>query len=81
MIRLGKWLGVRRNFMLLSIFGLGGGSALLTALVLFPQEMRPANVGDWILWSSMCLVSGYIWGFLMWQYFETRRKEWGERDV
>ena len=77
LVRFGEWLSVHRNFMLFSIIGVGGGSLFAIAILAPGIASQP---GDWIVLGVIFLMGGYIWGFLMWQFFLGRLKEWEGRD-
>ena len=75
----GAWLSTRRNFIWFAILA-GGGATLVVVAAM----VRPSRPLDWIVLSSLCFGGGYVWGFIMWHFFEAKRKEWaarGKRDA
>src|ERR1700736_6643110 len=68
--RFGAWLSIRRNFMLFSIAAFGGGTLIAAGFMLHPPT--PTH---WIVVGVLCLSGGYVWGRLMWLFFEAKRKE------
>jgi hypothetical protein len=76
--RFGAWLGVKRNFIVYSIFGFGG----LLYVILFIWLRIGCGIGGPLFWLFMAVVvaiGGYAWGLIMWQFFEVKRREWQGR--
>ena len=74
--RFGEWLSVERNFLLYSTLGVGGAMSILMFLVL-RSEPDFDGVVFWLFVSPLIFLGGYVWGLIMWRFFETRRKQWG----
>ena len=72
--RFGEWLSVRKNFLLFSTLGVGGSSFVL--MFVWLRDEIGDDLGLWLLVSPMIFAGGYVWGLIMWQFFEVKRRQW-----
>ena len=75
LVRLGQWLSVEKNFLLFATFGVGGSSFLLM-FVWLRNEYQINDGGFWLIVGPTIFLGGYVWGLIMWRFFEAKRKQW-----
>ena len=68
------WVSVKRNFLLAATiaFGLGPGSFFAWWL----SSIKGVPLGLILCSSALWFGAGYIWGVIMWRFFEFKRQQW-----
>ena len=74
MWRFGRWLQVRRNFLVFSVLAFGVPFGLLSVRYLLRGEQLKEPV-SWLILVAAGLLVGYFWGLFMWPIFEAKLKQ------